>query len=116
MNGNNSAVRSDGDSRGMLQSSKCSGFPIGENDELLSELEADDIDELEIGTDSNRFPSELVETPLDPETLVLNPGGETTDKNPLCPHCEEEITPVSNDFERRFVCGCETNWEFRFGE
>jgi hypothetical protein len=46
--------------------------------------------------------------------LSLNPGHETAPRNPLCPVCHDEIRPISNDAERRFVCGCEQVWEFTF--
>lgn len=62
-------------------------------------------------TDKERF----VETPSDPfDLLCLNPGGERAPRNPLCPVCEAEIRPTSNDIERRFVCDCEQVWQFRF--
>jgi len=83
---------------------------------VMGGLEFGEKDDVEFDIGECGRDTELVQTPLDPEELVLNPGGEETSKNPLCPYCEEEITPVSSDMERRFVCGCETNWEFRFGE
>jgi len=46
--------------------------------------------------------------------LTLNPGYETAPRNPLCPVCHEQIRPISNDVERRFVCGCEQVWQFTF--
>jgi len=58
--------------------------------------------------------TELVETPLDTNKLSLNPGYEKAPRNPLCPVCEGEIRPISNDAERQFVCGCEQVWQFTF--
>ena len=56
----------------------------------------------------------LQETPMEPRPLVLNPGREGP-KNPLCPECEEQIVPLSREFERQFTCGCDTIWRFEFG-
>jgi hypothetical protein len=86
-------------------------------DDLLSSQDDSSQDgyELEFGGDNSLLSTgELYQTPIEPKELVLNPGGEETDKNPLCPHCEEPIEPVVGDAERRFVCGCETNWMFKF--
>jgi hypothetical protein len=47
-------------------------------------------------------------------TLTLNPGYDPAPLNPLCPVCEEQIRPISNGTERRFVCGCKQVWEFSF--
>lgn len=69
-------------------------------DEILDEVEDED--------------EELVETPLDVKKLSLNPGHEKAPRNPLCPVCEEQIRPVVNHVERRFICGCETIWQFTF--
>ena len=46
--------------------------------------------------------------------LCLNPGRDPAMRNPLCPVCKEEIRPIQNDAERRFVCGCEQIWKFTF--
>lgn len=56
---------------------------------------------------------DLVTTPIDTH-ISLNPGREQAPRNPLCPVCEEQIRPISNDVERRFVCGCEQIWQFTF--
>lgn len=67
-----------------------------------------DIDEILDGDD------ERVETPLDVKNLSMNPGHEKAPRNPLCPVCEEQIRPLTNHAERRFVCGCEVVWQFTF--
>lgn len=48
--------------------------------------------------------------------IELNPNGKETTSNPLCPVCEKPIVPVSTDFERRFICGCEDVRNFTFEE
>jgi hypothetical protein len=58
---------------------------------------------------------DLVATPIDTHKLSLNPGYDEAPKNPLCPVCNEQIRPISNSAERRFVCGCEQVWQFTFG-
>ena len=73
------------------------GFPPGGDDEQDSGIARD-----------------TVETPLDGANLCLNPGRDEAPRNPLCPVCEEEIHPISNDVERRFVCDCEVIWQFTF--
>jgi hypothetical protein len=56
----------------------------------------------------------LEETPMEPRSLVLNPGRDGP-KNPLCPECEEQIVPLSNEYERQFSCGCDEIHRFEFG-
>lgn len=61
--------------------------------------------------------TDLVETPLDPHDLCLNPGAdEDAPSNPLCPVCEEPIRPVTGKHVRRFECECAVTWRFRFEE
>lgn len=68
-----------------------------------------------LGTPSDEESSEQLETPIDPfDDFCLNPNGEEAPKNPLCPVCEREIKPVSDEVERRFECGCEETWKFVF--
>lgn len=78
--------------------------------EALQDAASDDEDQ-EIVTDGGR-----VETPLDPHELSLNPGREELGVNPLCPRCRTPILPISNAAERRFVCACDTVWQFTFDE
>jgi hypothetical protein len=47
-------------------------------------------------------------------TMCLNPGRDPAPRNPLCPVCEEQIQPITNGVERRFVCGCDQIWMFTF--
>lgn len=57
----------------------------------------------------------LVETPLNPHDLCLNPGAdEEAPSNPLCPVCEDPIRPVTGQGTRRFECGCAVTWRFTF--
>jgi hypothetical protein len=63
----------------------------------------DDDEKARLATDLPEFPS-----------ISLNPGRDPAPRNPLCPVCEEEIRAVTNDIERRFVCGCEHIWKFTF--
>jgi len=56
----------------------------------------------------------LVNDPPKFPTLTINPGRDPAPRNPLCPVCEDEIRPVTNGVERRFVCGCEQLWKFTF--
>lgn len=62
----------------------------------------------------NHLLDEVVDTPSNMNKFSLNPGYEQAPRNPLCPVCEEEIHPISNNHERRFVCGCEITWQFTF--
>lgn len=97
----NGAKMSNGPRKGPLATLKQAfGRTQNDDDELLEELSNDEF--------------ELVTTPMDTKKLSLNPGGEPAPKNPLCPVCEEQIVPISNDAERRFVCGCEQIWQFTF--
>lgn len=64
--------------------------------------------------DTDDDDSDWVETPLDTNDLSLNPGYPQAPRNPLCPVCNSEIRPISNEHERRFVCDCEQIWQFRF--
>ena len=57
---------------------------------------------------------ELKETPMEPCPLVLNPGRDGP-KNPLCPECEQQIVPLSNEYELQFTCGCDEIHRFEFG-
>jgi hypothetical protein len=57
---------------------------------------------------------DIVETPVGFPDLCLNPRGEGIPMNPLCPVCEEEITPVESECERRYECGCDILREFTF--
>lgn len=65
----------------------------------------------------NLVGDDLVETPLNPHDLCLNPGAdEDAPENPLCPVCEEPIRPVTGEYQRRFECGCAVTWRFTFDE
>lgn len=59
---------------------------------------------------------EQFETPTDPfNRLVLNPAADQeASGNPLCPDCKEPIVPWANQYERRFICGCDSNKRFSF--
>ena len=56
----------------------------------------------------------LAQTPTETYHLCLNPGYDEAPRSPLCPVCEEEIRPISNGTERRFVCECDQIWQFTF--
>lgn len=58
----------------------------------------------------------LVQTPMEPYSLSLNPSYDEAPRNPLCPVCEEQIRPISNGTERRFVCECDQVWKFTFDQ
>lgn len=48
--------------------------------------------------------------------LRINPKVDEDPVNPVCPDCLEEIVSVSNEHERRFVCGCDDLRRFEFQE
>jgi hypothetical protein len=87
------------------------------NAEQLRMAENDDDDVMTDGGEDEWLLDEetnIVTTPSTPYELSLNPGYETAPRNPLCPVCEDQIRPISNAVERRFVCGCEQIWQFTF--
>jgi len=75
-----------------------------------NDTDRDELDDL-LSDDKD---TELVTTPIETHKLSLNPGCEIAPRNPLCPVCEKQIRPISNEAERRFVCGCEQVWQFTF--
>lgn len=87
--------------------------------EIVDEFDAPFIEDSELEIATKPFPpreNEQIETQSDPfNRLVLNPGADTdASTNPLCPDCGEPIVPWANQYERRYICGCEENKRFSF--
>lgn len=118
MNGVHEKSADTGSTRSLNSDNEVSGLggseSFGSDDDFLdTEFDNNDVDKLIDELDSG-LDDEVVETPAGFPDLCLNPSGEGVPMNPLCPVCEEPITPVEGECERRYNCGCDILRKFKF--